>query len=453
MNVSKDANVRICFVKLSAPLVDACDVARVTIDMLPDVALLEIFHFYLGGVHDEPIEVWQMLVHVCRKWRNVVFESPRRLNLRLCITARTTVRATMDIWPLLPIVLYIYTGEMRDESDDWDEDNIIAALEHNDRICEIRFFEFPASQSKKVLTAMQQPFPELTHLYIDFVGEAPLQPLADSFLGGSAPRLQTLILLWIPFPGLPKLLLSATHLVHLELWEIPPSGYFSPEAIVNALSVLTGLESLVIGFESPGSRPNRCPLPQTRTLLLILTRLIFNGDDDYLEDLVARIDAPLLEDLRIAFFHQLIFDTAQLTQFISRTPKFNGHDKAHVEINDWNVSVTLPQAIDGRLSLGITCTGRDPDLQLSSLAQVCGSLFPQALIHAVEHLYIDRSRSLSHWEQNIVESRQWLDLLRPFSTVKCLYISWQFATRIAPALQELVRDRATEVLPTLQMLF
>ena len=426
-----------------------------TIDALPNVALLEMFHFYLGDEHGETkkgIEVWQTLVHVCRKWRNVIFGSPRRLNLRLCITARTAVRTTLDIWPSLPIVVYVHTGEMWDESDDWDEDDIIVALEHNDRICEIEFNEFPTSQSEKVFPAMQQPFPALTRLDLDFVGETPLQPLADSFLGGSAPRLQQLRLLWIPFPGLPKLLLSATHLVRLELWEIPPSGYFSPEAMVTALSVSTSLECLIIGFESPRFRPNRCLLPQTRALLPILTRLIFNGDDAYLEDLVARIDAPLLDNLTITFFHQLVFDTAQLTQFISRTSNFMGGDKAHVEINDWHVSVTLPQAVDGKLSLGISCTGRDPDLQLLSLTQVCGSLFPKALTHAVEHLYIKRSRSLSHWQQDIVESRQWLDLLRPFSTVKCLYISWQFATRIAPALQELVGDRATEALPTLQTL-
>ena len=53
------------------------DVARVTIDMLPDVALLEIFDFYEDEIR---IEAWHTLVQVCRKWRNLVFGSPRRLN-------------------------------------------------------------------------------------------------------------------------------------------------------------------------------------------------------------------------------------------------------------------------------------------------------------------------------------------------------------------------------------
>ena len=261
-----------------------------------------------------------MLAHVCRNWRNVVFASPRRLNLRLCTLEKTPVRATLDIWPLLPIFLDVFIGGLFDEeTDNWDEDNIIAALEHNNRVCGINFSEFPTSRSEKFLPAMHRPFPALTCLNLDFVGNpTPVQP--DSFLGGSASRLQTLKLNSIPFPGLPKLLLSATHLVVLSVIGIPHSGYFPPEAIVSALSVLTCLEKLTIGFHSPRSRPKRRLPPETRTLLPILTELRFNGVDKYLEDLVARIDAPLLDTLSIAFLHQLIVNTPQLTRFIGYTP-------------------------------------------------------------------------------------------------------------------------------------
>jgi hypothetical protein len=74
-----------------------------------------------------------------------------------------------------------------------------------------------------------------------------------------------------------------------------------------------------------------------------------------LEDLVARIDAPLLDRLTIAFFHQLIFDTPQLTEFITRSPNLKAHNGAHVDFSDWEVSVTLPQTPKGTLQLGITC--------------------------------------------------------------------------------------------------
>jgi hypothetical protein len=127
--------------------------------------------------------------------------------------------------------------------------------------------------------------------------------------------------------------------------------------MVTGVSVLTRLETLSIAFDSPRNPPNRrsrCP-PPTRTLLPVLTKLQFYGVDEYLEDLVARIDVPLLKKLDITFFYhgQLIFATPQLIHFISRTPKFKPHDNASVDLSDWEVGVTLPQTFSGRLTLGI----------------------------------------------------------------------------------------------------
>ena len=337
--------------------------------MLPDVALLKIFDFN-DSEDEEQIEAWHTLVHVCRKWRNIVFGSPRRLNLRLHCNARTPVRKSLDVWPLLPIIV------RSDGHEKWGVDPIIAALEHNDRICQLDLRDIPSPQLEIVWAAMQQPFTALTSLQLFSRDEiAPVVPV--SFLGGSVPRLQTLFLSGVPFPGLPKLLLSATHLVHLDLRRIPHSGYFSPEVMANCLSVLTRLELLVIKFESPRCRPDRRtrrPPRPTRDLLPVLTQLWFFGVVDYLEDLVARIDTPLIDYLDITFFHQLIFETPQLTQFFNRTPKLQTHDKAQVFFADWGGSVALSQTSDGRLNLGVSC--KQSDWQLSSLAQLCSSSFP-----------------------------------------------------------------------------
>jgi hypothetical protein len=339
-------------------------------------------------------------------------------------------------------------------------EDIFAALEHNDRVCSMNLSNIPSSQSEKVLAAMQKPFPALTHLQLHFLYEkTPVDP--SSFLGGSAPSLQTLVLNNVLFPGLPKLLSSATHLVNLTLWRIPYSGYISPEAVVTCISVLTRLKSLEIGFESPRSYPDinsQSPPPQTRTLFPVLTRLCFRGVREYLEDLVARIDAPLLDYLDTMFFHQLgrIFDAPQLTQFISRAPGFKAHDEARlVFTTHWSVSVAVPLTFYRALKLGISC--RQSDWQVLSVAQVYGSSFPQALIPAVEHLYIlgdvYRARFLElGWRDNI-ENSQWLELLHPFTGVKGLYISEELVPHIAPALEELVGERVTEVLPALETLF
>jgi hypothetical protein len=53
-------------------------------------------------------------------------------------------------------------------------------------------------------------------------------------------------------------------------------------------------------------------------------------------------------------FHQLIFDTQQLTQFIGRTPKFKARDEAPVVFSDRVVWVTLPQTFDGVLELAVS---------------------------------------------------------------------------------------------------
>ena len=445
-------------------LTSPCDVTPVTIATLPDVALLEIFDFYLD--RDDPdypyrefTTAWHALVHVCRKWRNVVFGSPLRLKLRLyCEPHRTPVRKTIVAWPALPIVVVCDRwSEIRDNRK-W-VDNIVAIFEHSDRICRLKL----ATQSwqlEKVLAAMQQPFPALTRLTLySKDGETGPPVVPDSFLGGSAPQLQSLRLQCVLFPGLTKLLLSATRLVCLCLWGIPHSGYISPETMVTCLSVLTRLETLDIHFESPQSRPDqrrRRPPPPTRTLLPVLTRLDFKGASEYLEDFMARIDAPLLDFLNITFFHQLTFDTPQLTQFISRrTPQFKAVDEAYLDFYDEfgtpNVALFSQEPFFSRLIFGVSCN--QSDWQLSFMTQMCCSSFPQDLIATVENLCIRDSKSRRDlpWQDDI-EGSQWLELLHPFTGVKTLRICEGFTPRIAPALQELVGERATEVLPALQSL-
>ncbi len=416
--------------------------------MLPGEALLEIFDWYLIGLtwHVD-IEAWQMLVHVCQKWRNLVFESPHRLNLRLLCTDDSPVGKILDIWPALPIVI-------RSRKTRMGEGNIVAALTHNVRVCGISIYCVNGSLWEKDLVAMQESFPALTHLHICPNYEAP-PIVSDSFLGGSAPNLRYLTLGLVPFPGLPKLLSSATHLVKLDLWGIPQSGYFSPEAMATALSALTSLETIALEFKSPRSCPGRGlrhpPPTTTRSVLPALTKFTFKGVSEYLEDLVARINAPILRQLKIEFFAQLIFHTPLLAQFIDRTPNFMAPDEAHVIFSPYNPNLILPQTY-GDLHLEIPFL--EPDWQLSMLAQVCSSSL--YLISSLEHLYIhesERYRDIGlKWGVDI-ENIQWLELLRPFTTVKALYLSQHFTTQIVPALEELVGERATEVLPALQSLF
>ena len=371
------------------------------------------------------------------------------------------MKEMLDIWPEFPIVIMIRDPNI---SWRWSIYNIIAALALNDRICELELTNLSSPQLDEILPALQFPFPALTCLRFGPVHDLEVNPVfqPDSFLGGSIPRLQSLMLDCIPFPGLSKLLLSATNLVSLELRNIPHSGYISPEELVTGLSRLTCLEILDITFESPLFFPDRNSQslpPQTRTLLPALTQLWFIGVCEYLEHLVAQIDAPLLDKFGTTFLPQQIFDTAQLTQFFTRTPKFKAHDKAAVEasmaFSCRAAGVAFSQRFEGELGFGISC--RQPDLQLSYLPQICRSSFARAFIAIAESLHIEENDYPPElppleWPDDI-ESNQWLELLRPFTAVKDLFISRELVPRIAQALKELDGDSVAEALPALQTLF
>ena len=229
-----------------------------TIQTLPEDVLLEIFACYVD--YSEGFCDWHALIRVCRRWRNVVFASPRRLDLSILFTSTKTVRDMQDIWPELPILIGYNNPSMVESVD-----NVIAALELKDRASRIYLWDASSSVLERFIAVMQFPFPVLRDLFLhSFDGMAPV--ISESFLGGSAPRLRQLEFDGIPFPALPKLLLSAANLDRLDLQNIPHSGYISPEAMATCLSTLTRLQELILSFRSPQSRPDfdelSQPLPQ-----------------------------------------------------------------------------------------------------------------------------------------------------------------------------------------------
>ncbi|KAH9172839.1 hypothetical protein EDB89DRAFT_840474 [Lactarius sanguifluus] len=237
------------------------------IDMLPDDVLLLLEIFDLCQERYSVLEAidrvwgWHFFVHICRRWRQIVFESPHRLNPRIFCTHGTPVRKNLGICPALPIVMdyadyehFKLAGVLPN-----DEDNVVAALEHRDRVSYIGL-SLTGSQLDKMAAVMQEPFSVLNGLYIDSKdGNAPVLPA--KFLGGSAPRLQYIVLDVIPFPALPTLLLSASDLLELHLLNIPPTGYIAPDATIACLAVLPRLEQFVIEFQWATPRPGRISPP------------------------------------------------------------------------------------------------------------------------------------------------------------------------------------------------
>jgi hypothetical protein len=169
---------------------------------------------------------------------------------------------------------------------------------------------------------------------------------------------------------------------------------------------------------------------------------------------VACIDAPRLHSFDITFFNDIVFDMPQLVQFIGRTPTLNPFKKAGVSFRNGTASVDLTSQktyFTPPRGLRVTISCSELHWQVSSVEQVCTSCLPSLSI--LKDLDIAEERFWKPvWKEDI-ENTQWLELLYPFTAVKNLFLSEEFARRIVPALQELDGGRMTEVLPALESIF
>lgn len=166
---------------------------KVTIEELSDEVLLEIFRYYL----DASPRSWPRLVHICRKWRYIVFSSQQTLHLRLFCTHGTPVLKALDCWPALPIVVRYGGPPALDPPAPNDEDNVMAALKRSDRVSSISL-TVTRSLLEKTFT-IKETFSELEELFL--LSRDNIQvTLPSAFLWG--PRLRRLHLTGIGFPSL-----------------------------------------------------------------------------------------------------------------------------------------------------------------------------------------------------------------------------------------------------------
>ena len=424
-----------------------------TINVLPDDVLLEIFDFRrqdhaLSRPSDE-VWQWHILVHVCRRWRHIMFASPLRLNLKILCTYGTPVRKSIDIWPAFPIVIRYDTYGSPGTFAPTDEDSVTAALEHTSRVCKVILPSVTGAQLGRIAEVMQEPFPALTHLVL-WLEDRNIPVLPGQFLGRSAPCLQELILEGIPFPALPILLPSASDLTTLSLISIPQTGYISPEEMVAGLATLTRLRYLIIGFRSPNSRPDQIRLPPTtRTVLPALTSFIFHGVREYLEDFAAGIDAPQLHEISIDYFNQLVdFDVPQISMIIDHMEALKQVIHCRIELDSKFISFDLSET-DVYIDICIKCEGIDWQVSHLTHALSQTSLVPSNIIHLTIESYFDPNK-LNPEDVNDVE---WLQLLNLSTSVQSLIVPEQLARHISRALEVIAEGvMATAVLPALDML-
>ena len=427
--------------------------------ILPDDALLDIFDFYQHNHSRIKCQWWSLLVHVCRRWRQIIFESPHRLNLQILCTHGTPVKNYLGVWPAFPIVIN-YPRKIPRRKPPMNsrvERDIIAALEHPGRVSFFRLHTLGTYgiQAENILTAMHEPFPILTCLDVN-VDRGPRIPvLPAKFLGGSALRLQELTLSSFPYPALPTLLLSTSDLVKLDLFLMPPTGYISPEDMVASLAALPKLDTFVIGFQLVTSRPDRIHTPPvTRAVLPALTHFRFKGASEYLEDLVGRIDGPQLNQIEVTYLNQVVdYQVVQFSEFIHRTvaPEMSLFRHAQCTFSNSTVAFTMFSHANyspwDRHPVTTIISGRPINCRVSHLTHILSHL--SAKLSNVVHLKLNVEPGVWLLSDADVE---WMRLLHQFSAVQTLYVSQELAGRVALALEATTAAMADEVLPSLNLI-
>jgi F-box-like len=432
--------------------------------MLPDEVLVEIFDHYRLVSPDNPLFGtwgWYKLTHVCKRWRAVIFGSPHRLEVRLVYTYvykyRKPVKESLDYWPDLPLSIRYPGLGLYQPLSRADEENVIAALKYPDRICEINV-TLTCPLFKKLTSLMQDPFPMLEDLELGSRDLDDSLVLPSTFLGGSTPRLRYINLDGTPFPTLPQLIVTARDLVLIRLSGIPYTGYFSPEALVKGLDSAPKLKVLEIGWSTsgPGQRSPRAPYPQTRVALSALTKFQFRGDSEYLEDLIARIDAPNVEHFDATLFEQDTLDLPQLAEFIGRTKNLV-RSPYRTSISSWDRGFSITYYFElpffaGPQTFQLQILFHELAQQMKLLIHVCRQLSP--LLSKVGLLDIEADTLLLDW-QDQKDAAQWLELFSPFGGVRRLGLIGHVTRSAALALEQSASNidmGRWEVLPSLREL-
>jgi hypothetical protein len=409
------------------------------IGILSDDDVLSIFRQYL----DAQPRFWPTLASVCKRWRQIVLTSPLGLNLRLYCTYGTPVLKALTCWPALPIIVRYGGVPNLNPPAPEDDDNIIAALQQSGRVSSISLTVTNTLVDK--LSAVSEAFSELEELTLLFPDNTQLS-LPSTFRWG--PRLRSLRSTRIGIPSFPQLLSPCHDLVDLQLHEIPGVGYFSPEAFANALSGMTHLRTFSLHFLSFLPRRNYLSLPLPsgeRVVLPALMSVKYRGTSKYLDSLVARIDAPRLEYIDIAFFSQPSMDASQLGRFIERIEIQTPLRQADIQTSVNAISISFTDSsknssTSAPLRLQISCT--QLDWQLSSMAQVCNQFYPFLL--RVEDLGINTTQTSSGQED--VDGEQWLELVRSFAGAKDVRLTGVHVTDILGALR--LADQGDTASPT-----
>ena len=350
--------------------------------------------------------------------------------------------------PPLPLVIDFFQRDITEE----DEHGIILALGLRDRIRRIRL-EIPIQSLEKLIVSIDDEYPILEYLTM-----APLfsDKSANLILPVTlrAPHLRHLGLFGFTIPCGSLLLPTAVGLVTLCLAMADPSAYFHPIELLQWITAMPQLKTLVILFYFPV--PNhyvKRPLNLAPLILPNLRHFWFRGVSAYMEALVGRISAPRLQKFQILFFEELTFPIPHLVQFMNTIEGLRFSDgklqffDEHVDVEVYPREEAEDEAEMYAFHVRVHCWHLD--WQVSSVVRILNAL----RFSTVEHLSLEHEvHSRSFNEHNDVDRTEWHNLLKPFSNVKTLYIDGGLVKELSRCLQLEDGEDPLDLLPELQEL-
>ncbi|KAH9976516.1 hypothetical protein BJV74DRAFT_798683 [Russula compacta] len=397
------------------------------ISMLSEDVLLNIFNCCRldippGWDH----KWWYKLMHTCSQWRRIILAFPSSLQLHLHCTYGTPIEDMLKYSARLPIRIN-FNGER--SMSQKDEDGALLALQHHDRV---RFINLKRAFMNRFFSAMNKPFPILEDLRLSFTGpESAL--IAETF---TAPRLRHFYLVLHPwFQRLP-LLTSVVGLVTLSIGDIPSPHILPVKYLVSRLSLMPQLEYLSLGFFDLPSLVHfdESNLAEPLTVQLQkLVRIDFRGVSSYLEDLVARMRAPLLARFTLLFLPNPSFPLPHLSELLTAAGELRFHVisvtfSESEKIPGAYITVASSEQTVGHSSIRIRFSCEDP---VASASQICAALAPMLLdVKNLRLNYQPARRSLG-----LPKRREaWFDLLRPFCNVQKVQVNSAMTPELSLAL-------------------
>ncbi|KAF8484039.1 hypothetical protein DFH94DRAFT_337870 [Russula ochroleuca] len=429
-------------------------VANLTINNLPDELLVEIFDFYrqdkpdnVSDYHWWSIKLeWFKLIHVCKRWRTVVFASSSRLDL--CFVLPKTGGHMKTIlsrhFPPLPIDIRTNRAILANQAKD--VARIYSALKHPDRIRRVSFIE-TTTVLDKLLKAIKFPLPALESLELRDKYDRALK-IPATFLKGSYLHLRTLKLhpIRVSLPTISRLLSSVPALTCLCLLIDTNVASGPPPAMLLLLSHLQGMPCLrrldleLTRFFGEPSQPTNS---KENFTLSNLTSFRYRGHSAFLNTLIAGFTAPSLRDIFIRLHDMILSPIPHLSRFIEDTKEHCRAVQVDLEQASFRLLLLGPGPFEyaGHDSLHFTLSS---PLSPESMTQMSSAFYSKLI--TTEELTVNFLDDADAEEEVI----PWRRFFLQFPRVKALRMYGTNNRRVASALHQDYGEHNLAILPALE---